>query len=69
MEPGRQTPRSKFKAIKYHWFRSWLKQKQIEVKYVESNLQKADMLTKSLSVDVFERNRRLSCGWHPHARE
>jgi hypothetical protein len=59
MEPGR----SKFYAIKYHWFRSWLKPKQIEVQYVESNLQKADMLTKSLSVDIFERNRRLSCGW------
>jgi hypothetical protein len=62
-EPGRQTPRSKFYPIMYHWFRSWLKPKQIEVTYVESNLQKADMLTKFLSVDVFERNRRLSCGW------
>jgi E3 ubiquitin-protein ligase DOA10 len=27
MEPGRQTPRSKFYAIKYHWFRSWLNAK------------------------------------------
>jgi hypothetical protein len=25
MEPGRQTPHSKFYGIKYHWFRSWLK--------------------------------------------
>jgi hypothetical protein len=63
MEPGRQTPRSKFYAIKYHWFRSWLKPKQIEVQYVESICKKADMLTKSLSVGVFERNRRISCGW------
>jgi hypothetical protein len=31
MEPGRQTPRSKFYAIKYHWFRSWLKPKQKRV--------------------------------------
>jgi E3 ubiquitin-protein ligase DOA10 len=30
MEPGRQTPRSKFYAIKFHWFRSWLKPKNIE---------------------------------------
>jgi hypothetical protein len=63
MEPGRQTPRSKFYAIKYHWFRSWLKPNSIEIKYVESQMQKADMLTKSLSVDAFERNRQLSCGW------
>jgi hypothetical protein len=24
LEPGRNTPRSKFYAIKLHWFRSWL---------------------------------------------
>lgn len=63
MEPGRQTPRSKFYAIKYHWFRSWLKPNQIELSYIESACQKADMLTKSLPTDVFERNRKLSCGW------
>ena len=28
MEPGRMTPRSKFYAIKYHWFRSHLKTQQ-----------------------------------------
>jgi hypothetical protein len=63
LEPGRQTPRSKFYAIKYHWFRSWLKPKEIELTYVESAFQKADMLTKCLPTDVFERNRKLSCGW------
>jgi hypothetical protein len=60
LEPGRQTPGSKFYAMRYHWFRSWLRPKEIEVKYVERNLQKADMLTKSLSVDVFERYRPVS---------
>ena len=63
MEPGRTTPRSKFYAIKYHWFRSWLKPKEIELQYIESAQQKADMLTKSLPTDVFELNRFLSCGW------
>jgi hypothetical protein len=63
MEPGRQTPRSKFYAIKFHWFRSWLKPKHIEIKYIESQLQKADILTKSLPTETFERNRRLTCGW------
>ena len=63
LEPGRTTPRSKFYAIKYHWFRSWLKPKEIEIQYIDTSLQKADMLTKSLPTDSFERNRKLTCGW------
>ena len=63
LEPGRNTPRSKFYAIKHHWFRSWLKPKEIELEYIESKLQKADILTKSLGVVEFEANRKLSCGW------
>jgi hypothetical protein len=63
MEPGRNTPRSKFYAIKHHWFRSWLKPKEIELEYIESKKQKADILTKSLGFIDFEANRMLSCGW------
>ena len=63
LEPGRNTPRSKFYAIKYHWFRSWLKPNEIELEYIESKKQKADILTKSLGTIAFEDNRFLSCGW------
>jgi hypothetical protein len=63
MEPGRNTPRSKFYAIKHHWFRSWLKPNEIELQYIESKKQKADILTKSLGRVEFEENRKLSCGW------
>jgi len=63
MEPGRNTPRSKFYAIKHHWFRSWLKPNEIELKYIKSEMQKADILTKSLGAATFEVNRKLSCGW------
>ena len=63
LEPGRNTPRSKFYAIKMHWFRSWLKPREIELEYIESKKQKADFLTKSLSTAEFEENRKLSCGW------
>jgi hypothetical protein len=63
MEPGRNTPRSKFYAIKFHWFRSWLKPRAIELQYIDTKQQKADFLTKSLSTAEFERNRFLSCGW------
>ena len=47
---GQMTPRSKFYAIKMHWFRSWLKPNKIELQYISTKLQKADMFTKSLTV-------------------
>jgi hypothetical protein len=53
---------------KYYWFRSWLKPKAIEVQYIETAYQKADMLTKSLPTESFEWNRKLTCGWYPQVR-
>jgi hypothetical protein len=65
LEPGRQTPRSKFYAIKMHWFRSWLRQAphEISIEYIETNSQKADMLTKALTGPKFIENRKLTLGW------
>ena len=36
LEPGRHTPRSKFYALKLHWFRSWLIPKKVGIFFVES---------------------------------
>jgi hypothetical protein len=36
MEKGHTNTPLKFYAIKLHWFRSWLKPKEIELKYIES---------------------------------
>jgi hypothetical protein len=45
----------------FQWFRSWLKPNEIELKCMKSELvQKADILTKSLSTATFEINRKLS---------
>ena len=63
LEPGRSTPRSKFYAIKLHWFRSHLKPKEIELEYIESKAQKADIFTKALTTAEFLRARKLTCGW------
>jgi len=63
LEDGRFTPRSKFYAIKLHWFRSWLKPKEIEVTFIPTLLQKADFLTKPLPPVPFRQNRSLSMGW------
>ena len=63
LEPGRSTSRTKFFAIKLHWFRSHLKPNKIEVKRIDSCMQKADILTKGLSKQKFEEIRLLLCGW------
>jgi hypothetical protein len=63
LEPGRITPRSKLYAIKYHWFRSHLKPNKVEICKINSNKQKADILTKGLTKDKFESIRKLLCGW------
>jgi hypothetical protein len=63
LEPGRITPRSKHYAIKYHWFRSKLKPNNISIIKIESAMQKADILTKGLTVIKFQDIRLLLCGW------
>ena len=63
LEPGRTTPRSKFYAIKWHWFRSWLKPKEIELEYIDTKEQKANIFTKSLGTADFIHDRKLTCGW------
>jgi hypothetical protein len=63
LEPGRNTPRSKFYALKLHWFRSWLKPKEIEIIHCPTKDQKADYLTKPLGPTMFEACRLLSMGW------
>ena len=62
LEPGQYTPRSKHYAIKYHWFRSYLSE-QTKVKYIETGLQKGDILTKGLPFKQFIDLRKLLCGW------
>jgi hypothetical protein len=63
MEQGRIMPRSKFYAIKMHWFRSKLKPNNIVIKKIDSNEQKANIFTKGLRIIKFAANRFLLCGW------
>jgi hypothetical protein len=63
LESGRTTTNSKFYALKYHWFRSWLSPNKIEMKYIKTNEQKADFMTKQLPTAPFEASRKLVCGW------
>jgi Reverse transcriptase (RNA-dependent DNA polymerase) len=53
LPPGQFTPRTKFYAVKVNWFRSLLSDKRRIVK-IETRFQRADILTKLLSTDIFE---------------
>ncbi|CAB9526109.1 expressed unknown protein [Seminavis robusta] len=63
LEPGQSTPRSKFYDVKVHWFRSHLKPGKLEVAKIDTADQLADMFTKPLAREVFERLRLRLMGW------
>ena len=63
LEPGRNTPRSKFYALKLHWFRSWLKPNKIKIQFCPTKSQEADFLNKHHPTPAYEANRKLVMGW------
>ena len=62
-DPPRMTPRSKSLGVKYHWFRSKLSPTTIVIKHVPSHDNVADIFTKALPIEAFERHRKTLCGW------
>ena len=62
LEPGRQTPRSKFFDNKVHWFREHLSP-GITVVRVDTTRQVGDIFTKPLTREPFERLRKLLSGY------
>ena len=62
LDPGQNTPRSKFYDVKVHWFRSHLS-KDIQVKRVDTKEQLADIFTKPLPEEPFQRLRKKILGW------
>jgi hypothetical protein len=56
-------PRTKHLNIKYHHFREAVANKEITIKYIRSKLQLADMLTKALTLSLFDSLRVLVMGW------
>jgi hypothetical protein len=57
------TPRTKHIAIKYHWFKSHIKQGEIEVRRIDTKVQKADIFTKGIAKKEFEEKRTMIMGW------
>ena len=63
LEYPRMTPRTKWYAIKYHWFRTQLEPNGIELMKIDTKIQKGDLFTKSFRRDRFEELRKLVQGW------
>jgi hypothetical protein len=62
LPPGQFTPRTKFYAVKVHWFRSLLSDKRHIMK-IETRFQQVDILTKLLSTDIFKDIQSQLCSW------
>ena len=63
LEPGQSTPRSKFYDVKVHWFRQHLQPGILEVLKIDTENQLADIFTKPLVREIFERLRYKLMGW------
>jgi hypothetical protein len=65
LDPGQSTPRSKFYDSKVHWFRSHLHDGEsgIKVIKVDTEEQLANLLTKPLAREPFEKLRFMLMGW------
>ena len=57
------TPRSKHIAIKYHFFREHVFNGTVDIEKIDTSNQKADIFTKGLGPEIFERVRELLMGW------
>ena len=64
-ESQKFTPRTKHISLKYHWFRLLIKEpnKLLNVKYISTKEQTADIFTKPLDEALFIHLRRKSNGW------
>ena len=61
-DPPQMTPQTKHLAVKYHWFCSCLLDKIVIISVPSCN-NKADIFTKALPREPFERHRKAICGW------
>ena len=64
-EPGQHTIRSKFCDVRVHWFRNIIhaKDSKMTVEKVDTKAQLADLFTKALAREPFERLRKELVGW------
>ena len=59
----RVTNRTRYYAVKWHWFWDAVRQGKVKVERIDSSNQKADYFTKGLIQETFESNRKSNQGW------
>ena len=57
------TPRTKHIALKYHHFKGYVESGQIQINYVHTECQQADIMTKPVRTDLFPKLRYMLMGW------
>ena len=63
VETPKMRPRTKHIALKYHHFRTFVKNKTVLVRYCETSRQIADIFTKPLGGTQFAVLRKMMTGW------
>jgi hypothetical protein len=56
------TPQTKHIVIKYHWFKENIKEGEIEVRAIDTKVQKADIFTKGIATREFQEKTRHDYG-------
>ena len=57
------TPRTKHIALKYHHFKGYVELGQIQINYIHTERQQADILTKPVRTDLFPKLCYILMGW------
>jgi len=57
------TPRTKHTALKYHHFKGYIESGRIQINYIHTERQQADILTKPVRTDLFPKLRYILMGW------
>ena len=56
-------PRTKYLNVKYHHFRDLVTRGIVQIYSITTELQQADILTKMVPMELFEKLRKLMIGW------
>jgi hypothetical protein len=59
----RMMPQSRHYAVKYHFFREYVRKGDIQILPIDTKVQLADCMTKGLPWETFSAHRKLLCGW------
>jgi hypothetical protein len=57
------TLRTKHIVIKYHWFKSHIKEGEVEVRLIDTKVQKADIFMKGITKKEYEEKCAMIMGW------